>query len=51
MNIALVHPETIDFNRLIRVMRQTSYGCLLESFIRVDDGRLGRLSRDRHALS
>ena len=39
MNIALVHPETIDFNRLIRVMRQTSYGCLLESFIRVDIGQ------------
>jgi len=39
MNTALVQPETIDFNRLIRVMRQTSHGCLLESFIRVEIGQ------------
>lgn len=39
MNSVLVRPETIDFNRLIRVMRQTSHGCLLESFIRVEIGQ------------
>lgn len=34
----MVHPETYDFDEMIRALRQTSHGCLLDSFIRVEYG-------------
>lgn len=35
----MVSPETYDFNEMVRTLRQTSYGCLLDSFIRVEYGQ------------
>jgi len=39
MSTTMVHPKTYDFDEMVRTLRQTSYGCLLDSFIRVEYGQ------------
>ena len=39
MNNTVVYPKTIEFKQLVQILRQTSYGCLLDSFIRVEIGQ------------
>lgn len=36
---AMVRPETYDFEEMIRTLRQTEHGRLLDSFIRVEYGQ------------
>lgn len=39
MTLTMVRPETYDFDEMIRTLRQTDYGKLLDSFIRVEYGQ------------
>jgi len=39
MNNTALYPKTIEFKQLVQILRQTSYGCLLDSFIRVEIGQ------------
>ena len=38
MSCTMVRPETYDFDEMIRTLRQTEHGRLLDSFIRVEFG-------------
>lgn len=39
MSQLMVRPETYDFDEMIRTLRQTEHGRLLDSFIRVEYGQ------------
>lgn len=39
MNSTMVRPETYDFDEMVRTLRRTDHGRLIDSFIRVEYGQ------------